>query len=345
MKYKISIVGSTGYTGMELIRILLRHPYVEISSLTSESYSGLRLNKVLPFFNIDIQLEKFVPENIAKKSDLVFLCLPHTESMQPVFKMLKFGKKIIDLSGDFRLKDKRLYEEWYGVKHKYPDLLKESVYGLPEIYRDKIKNARFVTNPGCYPTSVILGAAPALKAKLVDIKDIVINSISGVSGAGRKVVTQYHFSEIHEDIKAYKIGIHQHIPEIEQELSNICGKKIKVSFIPHLVSVNRGILTTLNFKLIKRISTEECLNIYKKFYLNEKFVRILPLNSYPETKYVFGTNLCDISLKVDERLNRLIVISAIDNLVKGASGQAIQNMNLMLNLPEETALEGIGMMP
>lgn len=345
MKYRISIVGSTGYTGIELIRILLKHPYVVITGLTSESYSGLKLNKILPFFNIDIQLEKFIPFKIAEKSDLIFLCLPHTKSMYTVFKMLKYGKKVIDLSGDFRLKNKTLYEEWYGVQHKYPDLLKKSVYGLPEIYRDKIKKSGFVTNPGCYPTSVILGTAPALKNKLVDIKDIVINSISGISGAGRKMETQYHFSEIHQNVKAYKIGIHQHTPEIEQEISNICGKKIKVSFIPHLVSINRGILTAIHFKLIKKISTNECLDIYKKFYLNEKFVRVLPLNSYPETKYVFGTNLCDIGLKVDERLNKLIVLSAIDNLVKGASGQAVQNANLMLDLPEETALDEIGLMP
>ncbi|MFH1825511.1 MAG: N-acetyl-gamma-glutamyl-phosphate reductase [Candidatus Firestonebacteria bacterium] len=345
MKYKISIVGATGYTGIELIRILLKHPHIEITGLTSESYSGLKLNKILPFFNIDIQLEKFIPDNIAKKSDLVFLCLPHTKSMTAVFKMLKFGKKVIDLSGDFRLKDKALYKKWYGVQHKYPNLLKKSVYGLPEIYRDKIKKSEFVTNPGCYPTSVILGTIPALKNKLVDINDIVINSISGISGVGRKIATQYHFSETYQNIKAYKIGVHQHTPEIEQELSNICSQKIKVSFTPHLVSVNRGILTTISIKLLKKVSTQDCLKIYKGFYLNEKFIRVLPLNSYPETKYVFGTNLCDLGLKVDERLNRLIVISAIDNLVKGASGQAIQNMNLMLNLPEETALKEIGLMP
>lgn len=348
MKYRISIAGATGYTGIELIRILLKHPYVEISGLTSESYTGLRLNKVLPYFEFNITLEKFNPLKIADKSDLVFLCFPHTKSIDAVDSILKLGKLIIDLSADFRIKDKGVYSKWYGVRHTKPALLKKSIYGLPELYKSSIKNARLLANPGCYPTSVILACAPVIKNKLVNVEDIVINSISGISGAGRKIKTEYLFSEIHENVKTYKIGgVHQHIPEIEQELNNIYGakNKIKISFTPHLAPFNRGILTTINFKLSKKITVEDTLSIYEEFYKNEKFVRILPKNTFPETKYVYGTNLCDIGLMVDKRLNKLIVISAIDNLVKGAAGQAVQNMNIMLKIPEETALNQTGIMP
>jgi len=344
-KLKVSIVGATGYSGIELIRILLKHPDVELSVLTSESYSGMSVKKALPFFELDKELVPFNAKKTAEKSDLVFLCLPHTKSMEAAAEILKAGKKLVDLSADFRLKDKSIYEKWYGSKHSKPELLKKSVYGLPEINRLAIKGSNFVANPGCYPTSVILGASPAVKAKLVDASVIIVNSISGVSGAGRKAKTELMLSETGENLKAYKPGTHQHIPEMEMGIKMAGGNsKIKVAFTPHLAPLNRGILTTISFSLKKKISTAAALEVYKGAYAGEEFVRVLPEGQLPETKHVAGSNTCTIGIKVDTRLNRLVVISAIDNLVKGASGQAVQNMNLMCGFPENTALTNIGML-
>ena len=345
MKIKASIAGATGYSGIELIRILSAHPNVELALLTSESYAGLTVKKALPFFNSDKILVPFEPGKAAAASDVVFLCLPHTKSMSAVAKILKTGKKVIDLSADFRLKDKKVYEHWYSAKHTQPALLRKCVYGLPEINRNAIKGSSFVANPGCYPTGIILGAFPAVKAKLVDASLITVNSISGVSGAGRKAKVELQFSEIDENLKAYKLASHQHTPEIEMGIIMGSGNPgVKVSFNPHLAPVNRGILSTISFILKKKLNTAEAVSIYKAAFSGEKFVRVLPEGQLPETRYVTGSNYCDIGLKADNSTGRLLVVSAIDNLVKGASGQAVQNMNLMFGFEEQAALENIGLM-
>ncbi len=346
MKYKIAVIGATGFTGMELIRILKAHPYAEINMLTSESYAGMSVKQALPYFNMDKILEKADLKKAGENCDVIFLCLPHTKSAVAAAKLLKYGKKLIDLSADFRLKAPKLYEKYYGVKHPFPGLLKESVYGLPELYSHKIRGAAFTANPGCYPTGAILACAPAVSAGLVKTAGIIINSVSGVSGAGRKMKTAYHFSEQHANIKAYKLVDHQHTPEMEQELSKL-RKNVKatVSFTPHLGPYNRGIITTVAFDLLKNISTEKVLAVYKAFYAGKQFVKVLSEGVLPEVKNVAGSNFCEIGLKVNTRLKKLIVVSAIDNLVKGASGQAVQNMNLMLGLPESSGLLDLGMMP
>lgn len=345
MKLKASIVGATGYSGIELIRLLLGHPYVHLALLTSETYSGMSVKKALPFLDLDKILVPFDAKKTAAESDLVFLCLPHTKSMNAAAEILKAGKKVVDLSADFRLKDKKVYEAWYGAKHLKPELLKKSVYGLPEINRKLIKGSSFVANPGCYPTGIILGAFPAVKAKLVDPSAIIVNAISGVTGAGRKAKTELQFSELSGNLKAYKIATHQHTPEIEMGIKLGSGdQKAKVSFTPHLAPVNRGIVSTINFALKKKVTTAKVIDIYKTAFAGEKFVRVLPEGQLPETKYVAGSNYCDIGVKVDSRTDRLLVVSVIDNLVKGAAGQAVQNMNLMCGFEEDTALKNIGMM-
>ena len=346
MKIKVSIVGATGYSGIELIRLLLPHPEVELAMLTSESYAGLKVQEALPFFNLDKVLVPFSPKKTAEERDLVFLCLPHTKSMAAAAEILKAGKMLIDLSADFRLKDKAIYETWYGAKHTEPRLLKKCVYGLPEINRKAITGSTFTANPGCYPTSIILGAFPAVKAKLVEASAIVVNSISGVSGAGRKAKPELQFSEMNQNLKAYKPATHQHIPEIEMGIALGSGTAgVRVAFTPHLAPVNRGILSTLSFALKKKISTAEVIEIYKAAFSGEQFVRILPEGRLPETKYVAGSNYCDIGIKVDSRTGRLLVVSAIDNLVKGASGQAVQNMNIMLGFKETLAIDHVPMYP
>ncbi len=346
MKYIVSIAGATGYTGMELIRILKKHPYAEIGVLTSENYAGLPVKQVMPFFNIEKKLEKLDLKKLGEVSDVIFLCLPHTKSIEAVGKLLKYGKKLIDLSADFRLKDKKAYEEYYKVKHSAPALLKESVYGLPELHSEAIANSNFVANPGCYSTSIILACAPVVSAGIVKVEGIVVNSVSGVSGAGRKMKTEYHFSEQHANIKAYKLAEHQHTPEIEQELSLLKkGGRVTVSFTPHLGPYNRGILTTVAFDLKHKLTTEKAVELYREYYKGKPFVKVLPAGILPEVKNVAGGNYCEIGMKVNERLKKLIVVSAEDNLMKGASGQAVQNMNLMLGLPETTALLDLGMMP
>jgi len=272
------------------------------------------------------------------KAQLIFSALPHHASMEVVPHFIKKGQKVIDLSADFRLKSARVYGLWYG-KHTAKDLLKKAVYGIPELYRDKIKDAVLIANPGCYPTGAILGLAPILKAGIIDTDSIVIDSKSGVSGAGRTASLDTSFSEVNEGFKAYNVGEHRHTPEIEQELSRIAGKDIEVTFTPHLLPVNRGILSTMYASLKgKNVSYATVLNAYNKYYTNEFFIRIMPEGTYPNLSYVKGSNFCDIGFKIDKRTGRLIIITAIDNLVKGASGQAVQNMNIMFGFSETAGL-------
>ncbi|NIM02865.1 N-acetyl-gamma-glutamyl-phosphate reductase [bacterium] len=336
----VSIVGASGYTGRELIKILFKHPQVKIAHLTSETYKGKRiseLHKGLVSF-IDKKFEKLDIDKVAQDSDLVFLALPHGKSQKPVAEFLKKGKKIIDLSADYRLKDKSLYKRWYGLEHSYPRLLRRAVYGLPEIYKEEIKKSSLVANPGCYPTGVILGVAPLLAHRLGDGNSIIADAKSGVSGAGRRLDIAYHFSECHENLVPYNVGEHRHTPEIEQELSKISKKKITISFTPHLVPMDRGILSTIYVNLEGKVSIDRLRNVYKNYYRKAPFVKILPKATFPQARNVVETNFCEIGLMVDRRTKRIIIITAIDNLVKGASGQAVQNMNLMSGFRETEAL-------
>jgi N-acetyl-gamma-glutamyl-phosphate reductase len=349
-KIKISVIGSTGYTGKELVKILMNHRKVELVHLVSSSYAGKNIAEIFPEFlnKLDKKLINFNLDVVSQDSDLVFTALPHTVSMDMVPELLKKGVKVVDLSADYRIKDSAVYQEWYKkeLNQISKELLLEAVYGLPEIYLDKIKDASLVANPGCYPTSVILGIAPLLKHHFVEPVGVIIDSKSGISGAGRKLSLDLHFAECNENFKAYKVVRHNHIPEVEQELSYVYFgadnkeqiKGIKVSFTPHLLPINRGILSTCYLNLRCSKKEEEVLEIYQKYYHKAPFVRIFEPPNLPEIKYVAGTNYCDIGFTIDERVGKIKVISVIDNLLKGAAGQAVQNMNIMSGFPETSGL-------
>lgn len=343
---KIGIVGASGYTGVELSRLLISHPEAEIVFLTSETYQGQLISEVFPslagFSNTKLSSLEFVSGD---DCDIIFLALPHTSSMNKVPEFLEGKSRVIDLSADYRLKDPMVFEEWYEVPHQQPSLLKEAVYGLPEIHRKAITSARLVANPGCYPTSITLALAPLVTKEWVDLSSIVADSKSGVSGAGRKPSLTTQFSETNEGISAYKVGIHRHIPEIEQELSVLANTDVRVSFSPHLVPITRGMLSTVYINLKKDISTDDLLKHFQSFYEKEPFIRILPSEQYANTSFTLASNFCDIGVHLDKRNQRAIITSAIDNLIKGASGQAIQNMNIMLGIPETSGLNFPGIFP
>ncbi len=336
---RVGVIGATGYTGAELVRILCGHPDIELSILTSRQYVGVKFNKVYPSMTnvTDLVCEEFSVDRICEKTDIVFTALPHKLPMEFVPKLLDRGKRVIDLSADFRFKDARTYESFYQP-HTAKDLLKTSVYGLCEVYLDQIKDAILIGTPGCYPTSVLLPLVPLLKSNLLDISTIIVDSKSGVSGAGRTLSLTAHFCEVNESFKAYKVADHRHNPEIEMVLSFEAGVPVKVTFVPHLVPMTRGILTTIYASLAQKTNEEEVQNCISSFYLGRPFIRMFPGNRLPDTLYVRGTNYCDIGFKLDERNNRLILISAIDNLVRGAAGQAVQNMNIMIGLDETAGL-------
>ena len=344
---KVAICGGSGYTGCELLRILFGHPNVEITAVTSEKSAGKRITEVFPHLHRYKYLvyEPLNQEKLLNKADIFFLALPHGTSQDTVNFLFNNNKRVIDLSADYRLSDPEGYREWYGIPHEFVSTLKKAVYGLPEIYRNKIKNARLIANPGCYPTGAILGLLPALKNKLIDISSITIDSKSGTSGAGRKADLLFSYCEVNEGFKAYGVGTHRHTPEIEQELSILCGKKIKVNFTPHLLPVNRGMLTTIYALMGKKKDPGEIVKIYNETFKEEPFIKVLEYGMYPNIKNVSGTNICEIGLKLNERTNTLIVITAIDNLAKGASGQAVQNMNIMMGIAETTALDTIALFP
>ena len=336
----VGIVGATGYAGEELVDTLLRHPDVRITNISAKIDRSLSISDIFPKFKGRIGLICTQPDikEIAGICDLVFLALPHTVSMDIVPKLLEAGKKVIDLSADYRLKDTKIYEKFYNTKHKDKLHLAEAVYGLPEIYRAKIKDARLIANPGCYPTVSILAFAPLVALNLVDSDSIIIDAKSGVTGAGRKIAEGFLFSEINEDFKAYKVDVHQHSPEINQELSKLAGKKISVTFVPHLLPLNRGILATIYVrkKVRGKGASSKLISLYKKFYKKEPFIRIRDEGDFPTIKDVVRTNFCDIGIK--ESVDSIIIIATIDNLLKGAAGQAVQNMNIMYKFPEYTAL-------
>lgn len=344
---KAAIIGGTGYGAVELVRLIEKHPILEIGSIVSNSQAGSGFSDVYPQLNgiMDKPMETFDADMICENNNLVFLATPSGVSSTLVPQLVEKGIKVIDLSGDLRLRLAKAYEKWY--KHAPADkkFLEQAVYGLSELYEGKIKSSFLISNPGCYPTASILGIVPILKTNLADYKSIIIDAKSGVSGAGRGLSLTSHYAEINENIRAYKLGAHQHIPEIEQVLQDESGREITVSFTTHLVPMTRGIMCTIYINLNESVSTDEVIDLYKQFYSNSPFVRIRPEGTVPGTKEVLGSNYCDIGLYVDQRTGRLTIVSVIDNLVKGASGQAIQNANLMYGWDVRTGLKDIPLYP
>jgi len=329
-----------------LIRLLVGHPGVELTVLTSETFQGQNIAEVFPSLNgiVDLELRP-LDNNIAKDCQVLFLALPHTMAMSKLPDYLQSDCKIIDLSADYRLKDPKAYTDWYSVTHTNPELLEKAVYGLPELHRQAIQSAQLVANPGCYPTSVVLALAPLLKTDWVDLGSIISDSKSGVSGAGRKPSLTSHFAEVNEGISPYGLADHRHTPEMEQELSALAGKSVRLTFSPHLVPMTRGMLSTVYINLNQAITDEKLVEHYRSFYKGENFIRVLNPGKFASSHHVLSSNFCDIGLKVDSRNQRLIITSALDNLIKGASGQAVQNMNIMLGLDEKTGLMAPAIFP
>ncbi len=337
---KAAVVGSTGYGGVELIRFLLQHPNVTIEAVLSSSQAGGLLSESYPHLQgiYTGRLEEIIPAQLAEKVDVVFTATPSGVSSTLVPQLLDAGLKVIDLSGDFRLKNPEVYEKWY--KHAAPpeDIQKQAVYGLSEIFEKDIAKATFITNPGCYATAAQLSFMPLLRTGWIDLNSIIIDAKSGVSGAGRGLNMMVHYSETNENFKAYKVNKHQHIPEIEQGLSVLAGRDITVTFTTHLVPMTRGIMTTSYVNVIADVTEEEIREQIRAFYKGRKFVRIREAGVYPATKEVSGSNFCDIGISYDLRTKRLTIITVIDNIVKGAAGQAIQNLNIMMGWDESTGL-------
>ncbi|MBH0193992.1 MAG: N-acetyl-gamma-glutamyl-phosphate reductase [Nitrospira sp.] len=338
-KFRIAIAGASGYAGAELVRLADAHPYYEITAVTSEKSAGQSVASVFPSLTgiVEHRFEALAPEALTERADAIFLALPHTKSQDPVATCLKAGKLVVDLSADYRLKDATTYETWYKTPHLHPHLLREAVYGLPELHRDAIAKATLVASPGCYPTAAILQLAPLIAKRLVQLDTIVIDAKSGISGAGRSPALPYHFPEAHESLEPYKIGQHRHIPEIEQELSHVTGSAVTVTFTPHLVPMNRGILSTAYCKLLQQVALADLRALYKEFYKSERFVRLYE-DIVPNPRYIKGSNFCDVGVYTDPRAGWVVTVAAVDNLVKGAAGQAIQAMNLMMGIPEESGL-------
>ncbi|HSA06908.1 MAG TPA: N-acetyl-gamma-glutamyl-phosphate reductase [Candidatus Gastranaerophilales bacterium] len=339
---KTAIIGATGYVGEELVRILSAHPQAEISYITSQSNVGQKYSDIYPNFK-NIISHECIEENIeelAEKVDVIFFALPHGIACKKIAKKILDKVKVIDLGADFRLRSREVYEEWYKTEHESPELLEEAVYGLCEWKRDQIKNARLIANPGCYTTCSILSLLPLLKEGLIDTETIIVDAKSGVTGAGRSLSQGVHFAECNETTKAYKIADHRHTPEIEQELSEFAGKEIKLTFTPTLVPMQRGILSTCYAKLLdKSLTYDDVKQVFMKYYEKEYFIRITEKEVYPETRWVRNSNFYDVGFKIDRRTGNIIVVGAIDNLVKGASGQAVQNMNILFKLDEKTGLQ------
>jgi len=337
---RAGILGAAGYGGGELLRLLSMHPQAEVSILGGHSAAGKNILESSPHLRgyYDMMVENADCEMLKQKADVVFLALPHGLAVDIATQLIPAGVKVIDLGADFRFHDTNIYESWYKVEHKNPQLAKEAIYGLPELWRDEVKGASLIANPGCYPTSAILGLYPLLKKGLIDTGSIIIDSKSGVSGAGRTPSAGNIYTETNETIKAYGVTTHRHTPEIEGMLGRIAQKELTINFTPHLTPMNRGILSTIYANLLPEAWDADIQNLYEAAYGDEFFVRVLPKGILPQTQWVRGSNFCDIGITVDARTHRVIVVSAIDNLVKGAAGQAVQNMNLIFGLPENTGL-------
>ena len=350
-RIRTAVVGASGYSGEELVRLLLRHPQVELTAITSRQYAGQTLAGVFPKFAHLPQAAALCfcepnAERLAQLAQIVFLALPHGVAAEFATPLLQLGCRVIDLSADFRLRNAERYQEFYGQKHPAPDLLERAVYGLPEIYRAAVKMASLVAAPGCYPTSILLPLLPLVRAGLIRTDDVIADSLSGVSGAGRKAELEYLFVECNESVRPYGVPKHRHLSEIEQELSLAAGRPVIIQFTPHLIPVNRGILTTLYLtpeppareSAAQARFMEQVADAYRSVYANEPFVRLLEGKALPDTKNVVGTNLIEFAWRLDPRTGRLVVMSAIDNIVKGASGQAVQSLNLMCGFAESTGL-------
>jgi N-acetyl-gamma-glutamyl-phosphate reductase len=344
---RVAICGGSGYTGAELLRILSGHPDVAVTAVTSEQSAGKAVTDLFPHLTpyADLRYEPLERERLSEKADLFFMALPHGASQEAVDFFFRKGKKVIDLSADYRLSDPLVYEAWYKTPHRFPATLSEAVDGLPELYRETVRRAALVANPGCYPTSAVLGLYPALREGILDASSLVIDAKSGTSGAGRKADVAFSYCEVNEGFKAYAVGTHRHTPEIEQELSVISGRRTYVSFTPHLVPMDRGIMSTMYGKLTAETTPGDVQTLYQSAYAHEPFVKVLPEGVLPNAKIVRGSNYCMIGLTVVRRTNTLIVVSTIDNLVKGASGQAVQNMNLMMGFEETAALQAHALFP
>lgn len=344
---KVGIIGATGYAGSELVRILLGHKDVEIKWYGSRSYIDKKYASIYQnFFQlVDATCMDDNMEALADQVDVIFTATPQGLCASLVNEEILSKVKIIDLSADFRIKDVKVYEEWYKLEHKSPQFIEEAVYGLCEINRENVKKARLVANPGCYTTCSILTCYPLVKEGIIDPNTIIVDAKSGTSGAGRGAKVDNLFCEVNENMKAYGVATHRHTPEIEEQLGYACGEKITINFTPHLVPMNRGILATAYASLKKDVTYEEVKAIYDKYYADEKFVRVLEKDVCPQTKWVEGSNYVDVNFKIDPRTNRIIMMGAIDNLVKGAAGQAVQNMNLMFGLKESEGLELVPMFP
>lgn len=337
---KAAIIGATGYAGVELIRILNHHPEVEISSVHSSSQQGARMDEVYPHLQnvMNESLEEIDPEKIGQSADVVFLATPPGVSRDITGALLEQGLKVIDLSGDLRIKDRETYEKWYKIKAAAQSLIDKAVYGLTEWAKEEIRGATLISNPGCYPTASLLGLAPVVKNDLVELNSIIIDAKSGVSGAGRNLSPATHFSEMNDNFKIYNVNKHKHVPEIEQGMKMLNEKAGTITFSTHLVPMTRGIMATIYANAKSEMTEKELRDLYRETYKNSPFVRIRKEGVYPSTKEVYGTNYCDIGVTYDERTGRITIVSVIDNLVKGASGQAIQNLNIMMGFEETSGL-------
>lgn len=344
---KAGIIGATGYAGGELVRILTGHREAEIVWYGSRSYIDQRYADIYRnmFEIVDAKCLDDNMAELAEKADVIFTATPQGYCASVINEEILSKTKIVDLSADFRIKDVAIYEKWYGIEHKSPQFIEEAVYGLCEVNREQIKGARLVANPGCYTTCSILTAYPLAKEGIIDMKTLIIDAKSGTSGAGRGAKVPNLFCEVNENMKAYGVASHRHTPEIEEQLAYASGEQAAFSFTPHLVPMNRGILATEYASLTKDVTEEEIRAVYEKYYKEEKFIRVMDKDVYPETKWVEGSNYVDIGFKIDPRTNRIIMMGTIDNLVKGAAGQAVQNMNLMFGLPEDEGLNLVPMFP
>lgn len=338
-KIKVGIIGATGYAGVELIRILLGHPNAGLAAISSVSFEGKAISEVYPNLTQICDTVLVNEDEVIEKSDLIFASLPHGLCEALAHKADQKGKKFIDLGADFRLAKEEDYEEWYGLHYNEKELHKKACYCIPELHRERVtEEISIIGNPGCYPTSIALGVAPILKSGMVDLNSIIIDSKSGVTGAGRGLTQTSHYPECNEAFSPYKVAAHRHTPEIEQTASELAGQDVKVTFVPHLLPLNRGIISTIYVTLDTQVQDNAVYYLYQKFYEKEKFVRVLEKGKTANLKNVKYSNYCDISLHLDKRTNRLVIVSTIDNMVKGAAGQAIQNMNLLYHLPEDTGL-------
>jgi len=350
-KIRVGIVGGTGYTGGELLRIFSQHPRVRVTYVSSRSQAGASVDEshlaLAGFYNLTYQPVDV--DAMAEQCDVAFLAVPHGASMELAADLLERGVRVVDLGADFRLPDAATYQAWYGGEHTRPELLGEAVYGLPELNRERIKTARLVANPGCFPTSVLLGVAPLVHAGLIDTSAVAVSAVTGVSGAGATPKPLYHFPDRTENVQAYGVPGHRHTAEMEMGIAHVLaargGGPVGVSFVPQLVPMSRGILATIQVPLTQSVSTADVLSAMREYYRTEPFVRVLGEDRMPQTKAVSGSNYCDVTARVDARTGRVIVLSAIDNLVKGAAGQAVQNMNIMFGVEETEGLKTPGLYP